>query len=197
MPQIPPGYALASYRYDHSGYARPAYTVFGVFNDLSHEPDVLAQLIAGAWASPSLQAQMDSNVSLTETRVLVGQDGGDPLIGVYNVPAAGASSRTSTSPGVALLARKVTALGGRRNRGAAFLPWIASQTAIGETGQVASTTLTAVQGCVNAWLEELDTQGCPMVILHSLGSSAIPDPTPVTAMTVSGVVSRQGRRQLR
>lgn len=197
MTIIPPGFANVALRFDHSSYPRPAYTTFGVdLGSASGDPDTLADTLA-LNLTPSIPSQLDSNVTWSETRIWIGQDGGDPIIGINNTPRQGQASRTSVSPGVAVLVRKNTATGGRRGRGAMYLPWYVNQTAVSETGIIASASMTALNTAMSNLMSDLSSSPFSMVLLHSAGISVPPDPSPVTSLSVSQVISRQGRRQVR
>lgn len=93
----------------------------------------------------------------------------------------------------AILVRKRTASGGRRNAGRMFVPFVSGlETDVDPRGIILSTTITSLQTKWNDVLSGLDGLGLPMVILHdeSFGLT----PTVVTALVVAGTVGTQRRR---
>ena len=195
--QIPPGYAQFSVGHLLAGYTRRAYTVWGI--DLggtgSPDPDVLAGQFQTIY-DETLGTQIDSNVTISQTRAVVGQDG-EPLVGVTDLIDTGSASRESTAPALAALLHLNTGLGGRRNRGRKFLPWAISDSGVLENGTIASASVTALQSAASDFNIAVRDEGWEVVVLHGEGISAVPPPTPVTTITVSGIVSTQRRRQTR
>lgn len=196
--QIPPGYCQTAIELRHDSYARAAFVVFG------HEysaggissPDEMAQVVLTAFAS-EFQPIMDTNVTFFSARTLVGQDGGDPLIGFGSSTTKGSRNAESAPPALAVRFAKRTSLGGRRNRGSMFLPWAINSNQISEIGQIGSGYRTTLQVCATGFLEELESLDAGMALLHSTGVSVIPPPTPVNSMVLDPTISNQVRRQTR
>jgi hypothetical protein len=110
--------------------------------------------------------------------------------GEFGTGQDGLGNNAPDSPQVALLVKKLTAGGGRQQRGRMFLPLIAeSQTDSG--GKVNGTSRDAFQTAVNAWRTDLATRNVPMVLLHNAVEIV---PTPVTGLTVDPTVATQRRR---
>lgn len=151
-----------------------------------------ADLIGASFVA-SLGTFVDSSVTIGPVHMSYGQDGLDPVAVIGNTTWVGGRLLSSTSPNVAVLCKKTTALGGRRNRGRFYLPWIVASTTINETGVVASSEVTSLQ--TKATLFKTDMAGAgatsPMVILHQSGSTT---PALVTALTIDARVATQRRR---
>lgn len=195
--QIPPGFAQISVGHLLGGYTRRAFTVWGL--DLGGSPPGSAVTLANTFQNiyaQTIGGQIDSSVSISQTRALIGQDG-EPLVGVATQFDVGGASRESAAPALAALVHLNTGLGGRRNRGRKFLPWAVSDSNVTENGTLQTAAVTALQTAVSAFQTELADEGWQAVILHGSGVTSVPDPTPVTSMVVDGVISTQRRRQTR
>lgn len=191
---LPPGYGHVDLAFRHSGYQRDAHVTFGIEDAGAHgSPAGAVSLIYG----DNLQPRMDSNVTLRSVEVAIGQDGGEPIIDRWDGSAVGGVSRSSTTAALAVLVTKRTALGGRRNVGRFFWPWFTSEDSVSELGVIGSGDVNAMQLRFNDLRNDLESEGIPMCLLHRTGTTAVPDPTTVTSLQVSNVVSTQRRRQLR
>lgn len=193
---IPPGYGHVDISFRHSAYQRDAHCTFGVA-DAGSTPDP-ATVVREAWiAAGSMGQFMDSNVSIVQVRVTIGQDGGDPTIDVNNEPFQGPVSRDSTTAALAVLFTKRTAFGGRRGTGRMFVPWFVGDNQVSETGILDAGIVPPRTSGFNTLIEELGTEGMPMVLLGRTGISPVPPPRPVLSGVCSNVISTQRRRQVR
>lgn len=196
---IPPGFAEATLTVRHSQVNRAAAVVFGVTargGDAS--PDVQAGLVFTAFMD-TLGLRLDAHTTIGPLRLAIGQDGGDPVLGFSGSPAQGGRTMNSTSPAVAALLRKRSALGGRRGRGRMYLPWACAEADVSEGGFISGTTLSGLREEADNFLEALQEPGTlmPMVLLHSPGTTPVPPPTPVTQLQAEEIVATQRRRQQR
>lgn len=192
--QIPPGFAHIDMAFRHSSYQRDAHVTFGV--DIQGDPTFVATGVLGSWLT-EWNGRLDSEVTLREVTATIGQDGGDPVIDSVTNSTAGGRSGASGTVALAVLVSKRTGLGGRRNGGRWFLPWMVADTEISELGIVTAGVVTLLQTRADNFLGSLEDASLPMVILHRTGVSAVPAPTPVTSLLVDGVISTQRRRQVR
>lgn len=195
--QIPPGFAQASIEHWLANYTRPAVTVWGL--DVSAYPDDaddLAQTFHSQYVN-YIGLRIDSNVTIRGAKVLIGQDGGDPVIGTSTDTDPGGRSSNSTSPALALMAHLNTGLGGRRNRGRKYFPWALGDDAVSEQGAVLAADITAWNTNLANFLEAMENNFAPVVLLHGPGVTSVPVPTPVTTMLANGVVRTQKQRQAR
>lgn len=194
---IPPSFAQASVEHWLAGYTRPAVTVWGV--KILGVPDDDPVGMANAFQNlyrDTLGSQIDANVTIRSTRIVIGQDGGDPLVGVATDFGNGGATRESVAPALSLMVSKNTGLGGRKNRGRAYFPWAISDTGVAENGAIATTNLSAWQSNLTDFLEAVDTADLfeGLYVLHS--DPSVP-PTKITSMVPNPVVRTQKQRQAR
>lgn len=193
---IPPGYANVSVEFWLDNYPRPAACTFGLeIEGGVGDPVAFANDVQAVWTD-NFGANTDANVTVRDTRVTIGQDGTDPIVGISTVQTRGSvSSRESTAPALALMVTKNTTLGGRRNRGRFFIPWAIADQSVAENGAITPSTVSSWQGLATAFLadlESLDGSG-GMVILHSTEGN----PTFVNSLAVNPTIRTQRRRQVR
>lgn len=194
---IPPGYAQFSTEFWLTDYLRPAVCVWGIdCRDNIYHPDDMAQGFLEMFAT-SIAPGIDSNVIMRDVRMVLGQDGADPVLGFSRTSVTGSAVRESTAPALACLIRLNTGLGGRRNRGRKFIPWGLNDNAVSERGAVEASSVTGWNNRMSTFEGELEDNQWVPVVLHGTGQSAVPDPTPITSMSCSPVISTQRQRQAR
>jgi hypothetical protein len=201
---IPPGFAQVLVPFAHTGLARKAAVTFGI--DLAGDPPLtgstLPEKLLGN-LSANLAGAIDTSVTVGPIVVRVGQDGGDPVVLLGVTTFVGTSSSEKVCSNVALLVRKRTAAGGRRNRGRYYWPWMLSDSAVDEIGQISGGDVTGLQAAHSAFLTAVgatsgSVPGTPMVILHSTSGLSVPAaPTAVTSVVIDPVVATQRRRLVR
>lgn len=192
MAIIPVGYGLASVPLNLSGYSRTAFITFGVRNDATlSDPNTAADRIQSAVES-ELADRFDSDVTIGPTHLLLNVSAG-PLPGDATSTQSGGSSANSPTPNVSLLIRKSTLTPGRTGRGRMYLPWACDESGLDQAGQVEGAVVTATTDAFNDFLAELNTQGLPMVLLHTSAGT----PSEVISGVCEGVVATQKRRLVR
>lgn len=192
---LPPGFGAVDMTLRHNELQRDAHITFGIEVNTAVEGSAVA--VRNAYDT-AVNGRMDSNVTQREVRVEVGQDGGDPIIDIATSSVPGGRSGASTTAALAVLVNKRTGLGGRRNAGRNFWPWMIADTEVSETGIITPAVVVSLQSIFTNFLTALDANDVPMVLLHrSGGITPAGDPTPVTAMVVDNVISTQRRRQPR
>jgi hypothetical protein len=196
----PPGFATCSYELKHASMTRSAYLTFGI-DPSGTDPNAIALQLAGDFASPgSLFSVIDSNVTLQSTRVSLGTDGGEDIVGLSNQLVACTKAISSTPPNCAVLVHKATARGGRRGRGRMYIPWCCQATDVTEAGTIGAATVTLVSNAVNAWVTAVTPDPGPLVILHrpsrnTIGPGSVPgSPNVITSWTVDPLIATQRRR---
>jgi hypothetical protein len=143
---------------------------------------------------------IDSQVQLQSTRVALGTDGSEDIIGTSPQLVACTSAGTSGPPNVALLVHKRSARGGRRGRGRMYIPWAKGSTNITEAGVFQAADLTAVNAAVAAWATAVNASVGPIVLLHRPSSPGTVHPTTpgapnvVTSFVADPLVGTQRRR---
>lgn len=120
---IPPGDALGAYHFRQVNDPEEMLVTFGVRPTVGPFDAQHLLRLESAWRTAILP-NMSVDLSLVRTTVSVAQDGGDPIL-FERAPATaapGTAAGTVFPPNVAIIIRKLTALGGRRGRGRFFLP---------------------------------------------------------------------------
>lgn len=196
----PPGYADCSYELRHSSMSRSAFITFGV-DVTGTDPVTIAGQVKDAFANAgSLLTIMDNSVSLIATRVSLGTDGSEDIVGVNRTAVPCTRSQQSLPAQCAVLVRKVTARGGRRGRGRMYIPWSASAAGFGENGTVATGEVPLVQAAVDVWKNALSATAGPLVVLHRPSAPGTMHPTTaglpnlVTSLVVDPLLGTQRRR---
>lgn len=194
---IPPGFIEVTVPLRHTGLSRSAAVVFGVEDGIGGgDPDALATTIQGLFVT-HVGARIDSDVRIGPTRIAVGQDGQDPIMGFAEVDAPGGRSLDSIAPILALRVAKRTTRGGRRGRGNMYIPWSIPDNRVNEVGTVDPAESVPWQNAMNAWRVASAGGDLSLVLLHSPGISPPGDPDYITNLTVMGTISHQVRRQPR
>lgn len=190
--RIPPGYAEAWYRFTVTGDAEPMFFSMGL--DLSAgvtASTAVANTILQAGAA-SLRSLISSATTWDDGYVIFGNDGGDIRVDGTSAAVAGTGGASPLPPNCALLVRKQTGLGGRRNRGRFFVPGIAN-TGVSNAGVIAPATLTNYQNAALTWytavkgLAEVEE----LCVLHD---SAPFTPTTIVTLEAQGRLATQRRR---
>lgn len=201
MPKlIPPGFIDVSVKVQRTGDPDLYITTFGARILTPPFTQANTQSMAGL-IQQSFDGVTGTGEILKGVTVRVGQDG-DPLVMEGPLNTVGLSSGTRTPPNTAVIVSKLSALGGRRNRGRMFWPSISEGT-VDDLGLITTATLNAYQTEFNNFLIGLRGGGGfaqntdEMVILHStnpLSPAPTPPPTIVTALRVEQLVGTQRRR---
>lgn len=214
---IPEDCGQATLVFVHNSYSRPANVVIGFRKDLtgSNNPTTTANGILGNWHT-AMRARLDSEAFLQKVIVTLGT-ATDPLVGEStNPPSQGSLSASTLPPGQAALVHKQTGLGGRRNKGRMYLPWVLDDTQVDDLGNVSAAMIAVLQPALNAWqnLWVTDTDTSGIVLLHSDVSylttrpspgvkvvtatpTSPPVPTNVVSLSLDTIVASQIRRQTR
>lgn len=158
----------------------------------------------------AIKSRLDTEAVFLQTRCIKG-DGTDTYqVGESTGPTvAGTRSSLSQPPNCAVLVKKLTGLGGRRQRGRLFIPWFVTAADVGEDGNIDPAVVTTIQSAIDDLQDVLsDTGGTwthvienrfydkpwtdPTRELTHIGSSA-----PVLGMRVEGQIATQRRRMAR
>lgn len=192
---IPPGFSQAAIQFRHDTYIRPAVCVFGIASPPVQPSDAVMRVALAV--ETTIMTRMDNQVGLHSVRLAVGTSGGDPIVAETFPTKKGDVNRSSLPPALALRVIKTTGLGGRRGRGAMFLPWAVAENQVDEVGNVSNGEVQAWSNAMNDFKDELAAQECDLVLLHAEGVSPAPPPTPVLTVGVDPIISNQVRRQVR
>lgn len=192
---IPVGFSQAAIQLRHDAYIRPAVCVFGITTPPVQPADAVARV--SFCVQETIMGRMDNQVGLHSVRLAVGTAGGDPIVAEDFPTKKGEINRSSLPPALAVRVIKATGLGGRRGRGAMFLPWAVAEGAVDEVGNIANGEVQAWLNAMNDFKDALSEQECDLVLLHAEGATPAPPPTPVLSVGVDPIISNQVRRQVR
>ena len=189
-----PGFADCSIEFTYAGFPRKSYVTLGV-NPSDTDPLLVGTDVAEAMATTGSALDIiDSQVTMTGVYVAMGTDGGEDLHGFVPRSDAGRASGVGSPNNCAFLVHKRTARGGRRGRGRIYWPWSVQESNVDENGVILAANVTLVQGKMNTFLTALNTNGTPMVLLHSPGMTAEGPPNDVTSLQADGIIGTQRRR---
>ena len=193
---IPPGYGQVSFDGIMPGTGRP----WTVTQGFAHEYTNANQCASDAgeiWAASFLGMQIDE-LQFTGTRVYLGNDGA-PLVGSSNTGAGnGAASGEPYASNACVLIKRVTALGGRANRGRMYVPGV-REAGVADGANLVGTDLTN-WGTVTidyalGWFEatrDPDHLFTAPVILHDELVGGLP--TPIVEFQLQSLLATQRRR---
>jgi hypothetical protein len=121
-------------------------------------------------------------------RVTVTDDTGNTYDSV-EPPEQGGDGRGTNPPQVAVLVKKLAALGGRHNRGRMYVP-LSYNGSFNSDGSMDSGALADYQAAFNDLYDDHASNGWDIEILHADATT----PTAVTALQVSSLIATQRRR---
>lgn len=192
---IPVNWANWIMRYQFEGDAEPMITTMGVnvstwggdyAEGLEWLSDFWLACIAGSLAETVLSGPYS---------LAVGQDGGDPITYEYTATNAGDAPSFPMWPNTAVLVKKATASGGRRNRGRMYVPGLAIRSLVTPAGIIDSAFLADFQTNLDSFLSDINAgtgfNPTNLGVLHSEPPSA---PAVITTLTADNKVATQRRR---
>lgn len=205
--RIPTGYTAWSLQLSHLLLTRPSFVTGGLDTSGVDMTDSGVRTGIAAALRAIFVPAMDESVTVGPTTFRVGPYPPEALIHVQTTTSAGAASRQSPPPNVALLIALHTSRGGRRGRGRLYVPWAVDRTDISEGGQVGSGSRAIWQTQIDSGIAALATNGTPLVVLHTFNEGDAgppvvapedPDvggaPNEVLSATVANLISTQRRR---
>jgi hypothetical protein len=163
--------------------------------DLTDAPDQTSVDAGFAQFNTLFRVQVNSDWTLEGHFILVGSDPGTVRWDYGGAAVAGNSGLATVPQNTAWLVKKISGLGGRRNRGRMYFPGV-SESVVDNKGELTSGQITAL----NTLVGSLKVGGSvhtafgflgQMQILHETGSQT---PTEVTDLVVQKVVATQRRR---
>ncbi len=211
---IPDGFAQANIRLRHTSQQRSAEMTFGLAPDPTQtNPVNIANNILAVFVS-RISPILDNEVRIEGVTVRLGQPSGDPAVGSSTTEASnGAGNASTPPPNVAVLVRKLTGLGGRRNRGRMYFPWGVNEASVSEAGIISAGDLAVINTAWEGFRADVAAHADlgPVVILHDSSRYTVthptssqklvtrttvvpPAPTTVTAFSVDSRVATQRRR---
>ena len=188
---IPTGYGHAIITFSGNAVPNGAAITFGFKNDAGSSVIDAAEDIVQIWDGNNFGTILALNCDTQNMRVKLGPDATGPVADRPWVQA-GEYTGISGSAAVSGLVKKVTASGGRKNRGRMYVPAL-SESAVDDGGDINSSWLTVAQAFFDETLEEMGVAQYPMVGLHGDNTT----PTLVGALQVDARAATQRRRQRR
>lgn len=190
---IPDGFGLMSWHTLTTGDPEEMIWTMGLGIDEAASVSGLPELGRDAW-DDQLKPLTSSVVTLVRVRLRTGPAPTGPT---YEIAAsiAGTQGGSLPPPNCAVLIQKRSSLGGRANRGRAYLPGISSISgSLDSGGNFGSTPALAVSSAMDAMQNQMATDATfgpvSFVILHS----AVGAPTPITEFVCPPKLATQRRR---
>lgn len=193
MAIIPVGFAQINFRMTGFGVPYGAECVLGVeFGSFpAPTPSLIADDAADAWAV-HIMPRMTADITLSEVSCKFGPNDTGPQ-GTVSRAVVGGVAQAGVTPNVAVLVRKNTAGGGRRNRGRMYVPG-QPEAPLNANGDLTAPELNAWQVAFDGFYNALTTGALEPVVLHSPGISATPPPTGILGFSVQARVATQRDR---
>lgn len=196
MVSIPVDHALARLVWTASGDAEPMISTIGLeLAPGTTSPTAVATAVGLAWSTAWPAASLSNLYTFVGVSLTIGpQPGTGPSADVFT-NTAGTSASAMLPSNCAILVRKITALGGRENRGRMFLPaGYLAEGSVDHNGVISGAVLTSMQSQMNSFQSGLVAS--PLIdntsVLHAVGSPSAP--TTITALTVQTKIATQRRR---
>lgn len=195
---IPSGFGQVLHQLRLVGDPEPMAVTYGVALDAGGvtDPVSMADGLHEAFFA-AFAGQLNGSYTLYSTEVKWrGSAVADLSVVVHVEPKTMTSTGAALPQNTAALIHKLSASAGRRNRGRFYLPGL-REGEVNDTGLINSGSITGFNNALATWLNKFATlmpQVDAMVILHNLGISGAPPPTPVTQLLIDPVVATQRRR---
>jgi hypothetical protein len=191
--RIPPGFGEINMQFNLTGDPQPMITSLGLDLTTGVVPDQTEANTMLTAMQTAFDEVLTATYSIGPGWVIYGQDGPDDIrVDGTIAPVSGDQAVSPLVSNTAVLVRKVTGLGGRRNRGRMYIPGT-PETWVDSLGQLELVNLTTWQTQMTNL--RADLIGLPtidnLVVLHE---SAPFTPTVITGLTVQRLVATQRRR---
>jgi hypothetical protein len=196
---IPAGYGNILIPMKHAGTPRPAaITVGAALPELTFITDTYCDAVLAEWQT-AFGSQTDSHLTVGPIKVQVGESDGTSYTVEGESTYTGTSSADKLPSNCAVIVEKVTARGGRRGRGRVYMPWWINEGNVDETGNIPLASRTPIKTAWDTFAAAMTAgpgafTASPLVLLHSAGSTAVPDPDPITGFVVDPIIGSQRRR---
>lgn len=208
-PTIQNGLCLITQRMLRSDMARAAQVDFAFSTAVVTSP-ANALIIVNKFQTifnAEFQATFDTQVSIQPPSVRMGDGTVVPTEATATGAAVnGLDANTFVPPNVAVLVKKLTPFGGKRNRGRVYFPFFVATSDVSENGTIAPAAVAFIQGTMAAFLAGMASAvippATPMVIANKTINHAVTPPAvtaittgpQVTGMLTESLVATQRRR---
>lgn len=183
---VPVGYTNLTYLFKNTTSSRTFTTSIAVLDISVGGPRSAAQMALDGWTemhdtgAPGAAGSMIDDYSFEGCVATFGTSSGD-LIAQFLQHTQGSVTDSCVPQNCALLVKKQTALGGRRNRGRFFAPpTFLNEGAVDASGNIAASALSSIQTMWTNLFNGLATTDLEPQLFHE-GAGA-PAPTPVTGV---------------
>lgn len=190
---IPVGEAMVSHQFLLAGDLEPMYVTYGIDpSSVTTDVEEMAIDIHSYWQSAWGPAGDIVNVyTLSDTTVRYKMDASGTVDFTVVNPLVGTSTGAPPPSNCAMLIKKVTSSGGRRNRGRMFMPPSnLGETAVDGRGVITPVARVALQGKADDFFEALELPGYEMRLFHSDGAPS----TRVVSLLVDSTIATQRTR---
>jgi len=188
---IPPGYAELAYGATHTDTGQEALTAIAVHLEAA-DPATVITGAAGAWTDTFSTIISDVWIQGFVRMSIGTSDPSAPIVGELTFADWGNNTTDPCPPQVCTLLRKITASGGRKNRGRMYLP-SPGEAGVDAAGNFSDTQHDDNQENATTFLETLQAiDGVTGVFL--LHTDDDDDPTEIVGLTAVKKVATQRRR---
>lgn len=195
---VPDGFAHVRLIWSLTNDPEEMISTFGLENQANLGAEALAEYVYDCYTASFDAADLSSSYTFEGVSVTLGPQPGDGPTGEFRNPVPGTSAQLRPPSNLAVLVRKVTALGGRRNRGRMFLPaGFVAEGNVDERGFLAAPLVAAIQADMDEFYEALTQGALDYVIPVILHAEAPATPTQITSFSVQTLSATQRRRMRR
>ncbi len=201
MPPIPAGYAVAALKWRCLGDPDDMISTIGldVVSASTPTPSEVANLVSTAWLSAWPASILSNLYTFLGTDVTFGPQPGEGPSGQDVRAVVGTITTPPPASNTALLIKKLTALGGRRNRGRMYLPaGNTEEQAIDHNGMIQTAAVPVYQTRMDSFYSALVASAPTLqpVILHgpTVAGVAPAEPTVMTGFSAQPQVATHRRR---
>lgn len=179
-PTYDDGLVLVDQPLAHAGISHVAHVTFACADTASQDVQDIADLVQNDF-SAAWKDLVDSNVVIGKPTVLRGDGTTTPGVAIGSLAEEpGLAVFDGPPPQVCALLKKITALGGRANRGRTYMPYVLPDADIHEDGSISGGTIVAdINDRAAIMLSGLAADSLPMVICNR-EVDANPTPPPAT-----------------
>lgn len=190
---VPEGYGQVRFRFAVSGVADVMGFGLGFLVDSLTNATEMCQIADDAF----IDAFLPSNAAMMAGWTYLGTEGfitrsGEPELGAQPEAISGTGGFDAPTINTAILVRKNTPLGGRKNRGRMFVPpFNVGQQQVDQSGTLEPTLVTNLQTAWSGFRSVVQTATIEPTLFHSHPDDA---PTHITSFAVQGLAATQRRR---
>lgn len=206
-PTISNHLCIVTQKISHSATSHISSVVYAVVNGTAMSTQAVAEAVQSAW-NDNWPTEMDTNSTSQRPEVVEGDGTNVPSVAVATgAAAAGAVARACPPPQVCMLVKKLTPLGGKKNRGRMYIPYNLSQAGVDEAGLITGSAVPDNQVVADNFLGDLVAASLPMVIANKVLALDVITGKPyvteinagpeVTSVIVEDHVATQRRRLVR